>query len=355
MKRLKKILFRRNRINRIWGCLILIVLGLGIMAYGGRIFIGYMIASKELTSCKASEVENGYYKFTDVWTVLGSFGYDENGKGYILWIKNQYDIMDRGFFMAMYFSDEDRVVAEKITNAFWDAYDNHTESDVYLSGAGRVRNMRDDEIEVFKTAIREIYGDDSFKDHVIYKTLEYKVFPRQMSIEDWITVIGGFALIIFAIYGMFAFGKNERRKILNKVERSRIDPDQLAYDIIEGKKYGKIVVSKNAVFNAEAPYLIFLKDITGCYGEIAAIKQKFLGLVSVGSRRLNSVILVEKNGKTTALPAKNEKIQQEAIEAILSAVPDIDKKETKNKFSYILSKSEQYLNDREKLENEPGW
>ena len=141
MRRLKRILFRKSRINHIVVCLIMFIAGLGVAAYGGRIY---------------------------------------------------------------------------------------TESNAYISGAGRVRDMRDDEKAVFQEAMLELYGDESYEQYAVYKTLEYKVFPRQMTITDWSVSIFGLLFSIFSIWGMFYFGRDERREILYKVERSGIEPDRIA-------------------------------------------------------------------------------------------------------------------------------
>ena len=135
MESFNKVAFKSTKKSRFAIGLVLLLLGLAVTAFGARIFIGYMTASKELTKCTPSTIDNGYYKFSDIWTVVGQYGYDDNGTGYILWIVDDYN-PDNNFFMGMYFDEKDVDTAEKTVNAFWDAYDNYTESTVYLSGAG---------------------------------------------------------------------------------------------------------------------------------------------------------------------------------------------------------------------------
>lgn len=321
---LEKILFKKTKKNRLWGGIAMLILGLGIMALGGRIFIGYMTASKELTKCDASQVENGYYKFSDVWTVVGQYGYDNNGTGYILWVVNE-DNPDDSFFMGMYFSEKDEDIAAKASDAFWEAYDNYTESDVYLSGAGRVRDMRSDEKDAFQEAMYTLYGDNSYQASAVYKTLEYKAFPRQMSYKDWIMIVAGLIVAVVGIWMIVTVGGGSaKKKILDKVARSGMNPDQLASEIAFGQKFGAVTVTKNAVFcEGFTPMLVFLKDIIWCFGKVTTTKNKAYGLVTVSTTKTFMVNFVDRSKQYTNMPVKSQKSQDDIITAIHEAAPYI--------------------------------
>lgn len=321
-KNLEKIIFKKTKKSRFWGGIAIFILGLGLMAIGGRIFIGYMTASKELTKCTASDVDNGYYKFTDVWSVVGEYGYDNKGTGYVLWVINEED-PDKSFFMGMYFSEKDVPTAEKASAAFWDAYDNYTQSTVYLSGAGRVRDMRSDEKSAFQDAMHALYGDNSYVSNAVYKTLEYKAFPRQMSFRDWLMVVLGAFLAVCGVIIIITMGGGKSKKqILDKVVFSGINPDQLASEITFGKKYGNIIITQNAVFREGfTPLLIFFKDMIWCHGKVTTTKNKAFGVATVSTTKTYAVNFVDKNNKTSTMMVKNPSQQDQIITAVHEAAP----------------------------------
>ncbi len=323
-KNLEKVLFKKTKKSRLWGGIAIMILGLGLLALGGRIFIGYMTASKELTKCQAGDVKNGYYKFSDVWTVVGEYGYDNKGTGYILWVINQ-DNPDDSFFMGMYFSEKDVPTAEKASAAFWEAYDNYTQSTVYLSGAGRVRDMRSDEKSAFQDAMHTLYGDNSYMSNAVYKTLEYKAFPRQMSVKDWVLVVLGAFLAVCGVIVMITMGGGKSKKqILDKVARSGMNPDQLASEITFGNKFGGTVVTQNVVFREGfTPSLIFLKDVIWCHGKVTTTQNKAYGLVTVSTSKSYAVNFVDRNNKTTSIAVKNPSEQDKIITTVHEAAPYI--------------------------------
>ncbi|MBQ6230789.1 MAG: hypothetical protein IJJ74_06685 [Eubacterium sp.] len=323
MDKFNKVVFKSTRKSRVILGIVFILLGLGIAAIGGRIFIGYMTASKELTKCAPGSVDNGYYKFTDVWTIVGQYGYDDNGTGYILWVTDETN-PDNNFFMGMYFDEDDVDVAEKAVDAFWYAYDNYTQSTVYLSGAGRVRDMRSDEKEAFIDALDYMGATgDGYKS--IYKTLEYKAFPRQMKFKDWIMIVIGIALFVGGIISIITMGGGKTKKNIEaRVLGSGINPDQLASEITFGKKIGNIVLTPNVIFQGGfSPILIFLKDVIWCHGKITSTKNKAYGVVTVSTTKTYAVNFVDRNNKTTSFTVKNENEQNDLIESVHAQLPYI--------------------------------
>ena len=323
MESFNKVAFKSTKKSRFAIGLVLLLLGLAVTAFGARIFIGYMTASKELTKCTPSTIDNGYYKFSDIWTVVGEYGYDDNGTGYILWIVDDYN-PDNNFFMGMYFDEKDVDTAEKAVNAFWDAYNNYTESTVYLSGAGRVRDMRSDEKEAFQEAL-DYMGANDYNYKAVYKTLEYKAFPRQMKFKDWAMIVCGLCCVVGGICVFFTMGGGKTKKnIQAKVLASGFKPDQLASEITFGKKIGNITVTPNAVFvGGFTPILIFLKDVIWCHGKITSTKNKAYGIVTVSTTKTYAVNFIDRHNKTTSITVKNQAQQDELIETIHIQYPYI--------------------------------
>ncbi|MCR5148983.1 MAG: hypothetical protein K6C35_08485 [Eubacterium sp.] len=347
MKELEKVLFKETKKKRLTAAVACLVAAVVLILVGGRIFLGYAFASKELNDYSASSLKNGYYKFTDVYELLGEYGYDDTGSGYVLIVRSKTDPSDF-YLMGMYFDKKDIDVAEKVYNGFWDTYETGNNSYVYISGAGRVRDMKSDEKQVFQDALFETFKDSSSKSELesrmVYKTLEYKAFPRMMRVREWVMLISGVGLAVAAIFLFFTVsGGGSRKKILEQVAVSGVDPSILASELSYGKKHDNIVIGSKCIYvGGFSPKMFFFKDLVWVYGKVTNTQHKMYGVINTGTTTSYAINFLDRNNKATIIPLKNGAMNgiisdiHEAAPHIITGYSEDIANAAKNNFNAIL-------------------
>ena len=329
MDTLKKELFKKSRSERIKLGIILVVIGLPFFLIGFRMLIGCQLASKELTKCKADQVSTGYYKYTDIYEVLGTYGESSVGNrtvgtGYVMCIYPEADMehLDESqndwYLMGIFFDESDSKVAEKLYNGL------NSGDFQYISGSGRVRKMKSDEKYYFKKACLEAYGEEieDIEDHLVYKTLDYKTFPRMMGGKDWIMGLIGLALFVGGVIFIVTMNGG-RKEATNKILASGINPVQFTKDFQSGTKIGKLVTITDdaVVIQGISPKVFFFKDLVWVYPKITTTQNKTYG-IKTSQTKTYQVIFTERNKKATPVTV-NYVDQGRMVETVHEKAPYI--------------------------------
>ncbi|MCR5368159.1 DUF6709 family protein [Eubacterium sp.] len=326
MDTLKKELFKKSRSERIKLGIILVVIGLPFFLIGFRMLIGCQLASKELTKCKADQVSTGYYKYTDIYGVLGTYGESSVGSrtvgtGYVMCIYPEGDMehLDESqndwYLMGIFFDESDSKVAEKLYNGL------NSGDYQYISGSGRVRKMKSDEKYYFKKACLEAYGEE-IEDHLVYKTLEYKTFPRMMGGKDWIMGLMGLALFVGGVIFIVTMNGG-RKEATNKILASGINPVQFTKDFQSGTKIGKLITITDdaVVIQGISPKVFFFKNLVWVYPKITTTQNKTYG-IKTSQTKTYQVIFTERNKKATPVTV-NYVEQGKLVEIVHEKAPYI--------------------------------
>ncbi|SDM81080.1 DUF6709 family protein [Eubacterium ruminantium] len=326
MDTLKKELFKKSRSERIKLGIILVVIGLPFFLIGFRMLIGCQLASKELTKCKANQVSTGYYKYTDIYGVLGTYGESSVGSrtvgtGYVMCIYPEGDMehLDESqndwYLMGIFFDESDSKVAEKLYNGL------NSGDYQYISGSGRVRKMKSDEKYYFKKACLEAYGEE-IEDHLVYKTLEYKTFPRMMGGKDWIMGLMGLALFVGGVIFIVTMNGG-RKEATNKILASGINPVQFTKDFQSGTKIGKLITITDdaVVIQGISPKVFFFKNLVWVYPKITTTQNKTYG-IKTSQTKTYQVIFTERNKKATPVTV-NYVEQGKLVEIVHEKAPYI--------------------------------
>ena len=329
MDTLKKELFKKSRSERIKLGIILVVIGLPFFLIGFRMLIGCQLASKELTKCKADQVSTGYYKYTDIYEVLGTYeessvGNRTVGTGYVMCIYPEADMehLDESqndwYLMGIFFDESDSKVAEKIYNGLYSG------DFQYISGSGRVRKMKSDEKKFFKDKCLEAYGEEieDIEDHLVYKTLEYKTFPRMMGGKDWIMGLMGLALFVGGVIFIVTMNGG-RKEATNKILASGVNPVQFTKDFQSGTKIGKLITITDdaVVIQGISPKVFFFKDLVWVYPKITTTQNKTYG-IKTSQTKTYQVIFTERNKKATPVTV-NYVDQGRMVETVHEKAPYI--------------------------------
>ena len=307
MKEFEELVFKKTKKSRVKVGIALLLLGIALTLIGGRIFIGYTFASKDLADCNQDTIKNGYYKFNDVYELLGEYGYDNKGSGYVLILRDKTNPQEL-ILMGMYFAKKDVDIAEKVSKAYWDSYDSGSNQFVYISGAGRVRDMKSDEKKVFREALFELDSDASsrsyLEDRMVYKTIEYKTFPRMMKVTDWVMVLSGIFLIGFSVYLFItASGGKSRKQILENVAVSGMDPGIIANELKTAKSFGNVLVADDFVlFEGFTPRIFFYKYLVWVYGKVTNTQHKAYGIINTGTTTTYQISFLDVNKKNIMVP-----------------------------------------------------
>ena len=329
MDTLKKELFKKSRSERIKLGIIFVVIGLPFFLIGFRMLIGCQLASKELTKCKADQVSTGYYKYTDIYEVFGTYGESSVGNrtvgtGYVMCIYPEADMehLDESqndwYLMGIFFDESDSKVAEKLYNGL------NSGDFQYISGSGRVRKMKSDEKYYFKKACLEAYGEEieDIEDHLVYKTLDYKTFPRMMGGKDWIMGLIGLALFVGGVIFIVTMNGG-RKEATNKILASGINPVQFTKDFQSGTKIGKLVTITDdaVVIQGISPKVFFFKDLVWVYPKITTTQNKTYG-IKTSQTKTYQVIFTERNKKATPVTV-NYVDQGRMVETVHEKAPYI--------------------------------
>jgi len=307
MKEFEELVFKKTKKSRVKVGIALLLLGIALTLIGGRIFIGYTFASKDLADCNQDTIKNGYYKFNDVYELLGEYGYDNKGSGYVLILRDKTNPQEL-ILMGMYFAKKDVDIAEKVSKAYWDSYDSGSNQFVYISGAGRVRDMKSDEKKVFREALFELDSDASsrsyLEDRMVYKTIEYKTFPRMMKVTDWVMVLSGIFLIGFSVYLFItASGGKSRKQVLENVAVSGMDPGIIANELKTAKRFGNVLVADDFVlFEGFTPRIFFYKYLVWVYGKVTNTQHKAYGIINTGTTTTYQISFLDVNKKNIMVP-----------------------------------------------------
>ena len=329
MDTLKKELFKKSRSERIKLGIILVVIGLPFFLIGFRMLIGCQLASKELTKCKADQVSTGYYKYTDIYEVLGTYGESSVGNrtvgtGYVMCIYPEADMehLDESqndwYLMGIFFDESDSKVAEKLYNGL------NSGDFQYISGSGRVRKMKSDEKYYFKKACLEAYGEEieDIEDHLVHKTLDYKTFPRMMGGKDWIMGLIGLALFVGGVIFIVTMNGG-RKEATNKILASGVNPVQFTKDFQSGTKIGKLITITDdaVVIQGISPKVFFFKDLVWVYPKITTTQNKTYG-IKTSQTKTYQVIFTERNKKATPVTV-NYVDQGRMVETVHEKAPYI--------------------------------
>ena len=295
-----------------------------------NIYDGYEIDETSFKNSKVIDLTDLHIReYTDIYEVLGTYGESSVGNrtvgtGYVMCIYPEADMehLDESqndwYLMGIFFDESDSKVAEKLYNGL------NSGDFQYISGSGRVRKMKSDEKYYFKKACLEAYGEEieDIEDHLVYKTLDYKTFPRMMGGKDWIMGLIGLALFVGGVIFIVTMNGG-RKEATNKILASGINPVQFTKDFQSGTKIGKLVTITDdaVVIQGISPKVFFFKDLVWVYPKITTTQNKTYG-IKTSQTKTYQVIFTERNKKATPVTV-NYVDQGRMVETVHEKAPYI--------------------------------
>ncbi len=319
IKKVKK----KSKINGIIIGILSIILGMILGPLLCINVIKYYTVEGSIFDHTADELDKGQWYACDSNMILDYYASDDDGYYYIMPI----DTKDgNGTFMGLYVSEKDYDLANSIADQTYSyLMGQGGEPQDHIVGVGQIHEMKYDERKCFMDYLVESGMEYSNIGKLSYYTLE---LTTKSNLWGFVEILGIGLLLFFVGLGIFIIFKylsgGNMKKFNEVMSQNNISTESIESDISMGTHIGKFYIGRKYIVSSEImPKLIILDQLVWVYPHLQKTKHTVNHVITVGTTKSYSVILVDKFRTTYQIPVRKEAQGQQVIDEISRVAPYI--------------------------------